>query len=112
MPVSRVCFLLLAYHVRVRIAVPRFDPTVGDVAGNARLIVAAAESAVAASADVLLLPELAICGYPPRDLLFREGFVASCERELDRLARSWWVRPLAARFCTTRLLAFGTVAVL
>lgn len=87
MPVSRVCFLLLAYHVRVRIAVPRFDPTVGDVAGNARLIVAAAESAVAASADVLLLPELAICGYPPRDLLLREGFVASCERELDRLAR-------------------------
>jgi NAD+ synthetase len=45
-----------------------------------------AESAVAAGAHVLLLPELAMSGYPPRDLLLREGFVASCEAELDRLA--------------------------
>jgi len=56
------------------------------VAGNARLILECAESAVAAGAHVLLLPELAMCGYPPRDLLLREGFVESCEAELARLA--------------------------
>jgi NAD+ synthase (glutamine-hydrolysing) len=71
----------------VRIAVPRFDPIVGDIVGNARLIVEAAESAVAAAAHVLLLPELALCGYPPRDLLLRGDFVTSCEQEIDRLAR-------------------------
>jgi len=71
----------------VRIAVPRFDPTVGDIVGNGRLIVEAAESAVFSGADILLLPELALCGYPPRDLLLRGDFVAGCEAEIDRLAR-------------------------
>ncbi|MBT5656869.1 MAG: NAD+ synthase [Phycisphaerae bacterium] len=70
----------------MQIAVPRFDPTIGDLAGNARLILEAAESAVAAGAHVVLLPELALCGYPPRDLLLRKGFVDACEQELDRLA--------------------------
>ncbi len=70
----------------MRVSTPRFDPTVGDVAGNARLILQCAESAIAAGAHVLLLPELALCGYPPRDLLLREGFVESCRAELDRLA--------------------------
>ncbi|MDP7069777.1 MAG: NAD+ synthase [Phycisphaerales bacterium] len=69
----------------MRIAVPRFDPTVGDIVGNGRLIVEAAESAVAAGAHMLLLPELALSGYPPRDLLLRGDFVAACEAEIDRL---------------------------
>ncbi|MCH2140451.1 MAG: NAD+ synthase [Phycisphaerales bacterium] len=71
----------------MRIAVPRFDPTIGDVEGNAGLILQAAESAAAQGAHLLLLPELAICGYPPRDLLLRSGFVDDCERALDRLAQ-------------------------
>ncbi len=76
------------YHAHVRISTPRFDPTIGDIAGNARLVLECAESAVAAGAHALLLPELAICGYPPRDLLLRGGFVEQCVRELDRLAQA------------------------
>jgi len=71
----------------MQVAVPRFDPTIGDLAGNARLVIEAAESAMASEAAVLLLPELALCGYPPRDLLLRKDFVDRCEAELDRLAR-------------------------
>jgi hypothetical protein len=37
-------------------------------------------------ADLLLTPELALCGYPPEDLLLRDDFCAACERELDTLA--------------------------
>lgn len=71
----------------VKIAVPRFDPTVGDLVGNARLAIEAAETAVASDAHVLLLPELALCGYPPRDLLLRKGFADACEQAIDQLAR-------------------------
>jgi NAD+ synthase (glutamine-hydrolysing) len=70
----------------MQIVVPRFDPTIGDLAGNARLILEAVESAAAAGADVVLLPELSLCGYPPRDLLLRKSFIDACEAELDRLA--------------------------
>lgn len=70
----------------MQVAVPRFDPTIGDLLGNARLVIEAAESAVASGASVLLLPELALCGYPPRDLLLRKSFVDRCESELDHLA--------------------------
>jgi NAD+ synthetase len=80
-------FVSVAYHEAVQIAVPRFDPTIGDLAGNARLILEAAEAAVSGGAQVLLLPELSLCGYPPRDLLLRKDFVERCEDELDRLAR-------------------------
>ncbi len=60
---------------------------VGDVAGNARLLREAALTARAAGADILVAPELALCGYPPEDLLTREDFYRACERALIELAR-------------------------
>ena len=61
--------------------------TVGDLAGNSRKIVDAARRAAAQGAQVLLTPELALCGYPPEDLLLREGFLAACTVRLEGLAK-------------------------
>jgi NAD+ synthase (glutamine-hydrolysing) len=65
----------LAMHP-FRVAGAQINPTVGDIEGNAALIVDAMQWAEEQGADVLLLPELALTGYPPEDLLLREAFVA------------------------------------
>ena len=70
----------------MQVVLPNLDSRIGDVEGNARLIGELAGEW--GHCDVLLTPELAICGYPPRDLLFREGFVARCEQALESLAAS------------------------
>ena len=70
----------------IRIAGAQRDFTVGDLAGNESLILEAMRWAEGVDADVLVLPELAIVGYPPEDLVLREGFVAENLRVLDRLA--------------------------
>ncbi|GIX21587.1 MAG: NAD+ synthase [Gammaproteobacteria bacterium] len=70
----------------LNIALAQIDPLVGDVAGNRVLIEAAVARARAAGADLVVFPELAVCGYPPDDLLFREGFVEACEAAVERLA--------------------------
>ncbi|HAI93647.1 MAG TPA: NAD+ synthase [Xanthomonadaceae bacterium] len=65
----------------------QFDFPVGDVAGNAsRIIELMHEARDEYGADVVLLPELAISGYPPEDLLMRPGFLRSCEQALARVA--------------------------
>ena len=69
----------------VRIALAQVNPTVGDLAGNRRLVEEAVDRATAAAADVVVLPELVLTGYPPMDLLEREGFVADQVRELEAL---------------------------
>lgn len=61
---------------------------VGDIEGNLRIILEAMERAEEAVADVLLLPELAITGYPPEDLLLRRSFIDENLEALRRLARS------------------------
>ncbi|PLK48550.1 NAD+ synthase [Uliginosibacterium sp. TH139] len=72
----------------LRIAVAQLNCTVGDLAGNAALIREAALSARAAGAHLVLTPELALCGYPPEDLLLREDFYFASERELSALAEA------------------------
>ncbi len=70
----------------LKIAVAQIDCTVGDLAGNAARILAAADEAVLLGADLLLTPELALCGYPPEDLLLRPDFHRACARALTALA--------------------------
>lgn len=70
----------------MRIALAQLNPTVGDLAGNKELVRAAAAEAVQAGADLLVVSELIISGYPPKDLLLREGFVAACDRVVEELA--------------------------
>ncbi len=72
----------------MRLALARINPTVGDLAGNLGLIRRAAAQAADApgGADAILFPELALCGYPPKDLLLHEGFVAGAMDAVRELA--------------------------
>lgn len=71
----------------LRIALAQFDFPVGAVEKNAERIVAFIEEARDEyGADLVLFPELAVSGYPPEDLLLRPGFLADCERALQRVA--------------------------
>jgi NAD+ synthase (glutamine-hydrolysing) len=70
----------------MKIAIAQLNPTVGDLAGNAALVKAAAAQAVADGAELLVTSELMISGYPPKDLLLREGFAAACRRSVEQLA--------------------------
>jgi NAD+ synthetase len=70
----------------LKIAIAQFNATLGDLAGNAAKLASYAERARATGADLLLTPELSLCGYPPEDLLLRADFYRACNRELDALA--------------------------
>jgi NAD+ synthetase len=70
----------------LKIAVAQLNCTVGDVVGNAAKISAAAAEARNRGAHLLLTPELALCGYPPEDLLLRADFFRSCAQQLALLA--------------------------
>lgn len=72
---------------QLRIAIAQFNAVVGDLAGNAGRILALAEQAKAAGCDLLLTPELALCGYPAEDLLLRPDFYRACARALESLAQ-------------------------
>ena len=63
----------------MKIGIAQINTTVGDLSGNSQLIVSAYNSLVADGAELILFPELAICGYPPRDLLFKSRFVSDTE---------------------------------
>ena len=70
----------------LRIAIAQIDSTVGDLEGNADRIAGFAGRARAAGAHLMVTPELALCGYPPEDLLLRPDFYRACERTLTDLA--------------------------
>jgi NAD+ synthetase len=73
---------------RLRVAVAQIDTTVGDFAGNSRKILELGRRAEREGADVVLFPELAVCGYPPRDLVERRTFIAQSERAAGAVARA------------------------
>jgi NAD+ synthase (glutamine-hydrolysing) len=67
------------------LALGQHDYVVGDIDGNADRMLSAARDAHARGADLLMVPELALSGYPPEDLLFHSGFRQQIERALERL---------------------------
>jgi NAD+ synthase (glutamine-hydrolysing) len=71
----------------LRVAGAQIDLVVGDLPGNEQKIAAAMDWAEGEGADVLLLPELAVTGYPPEDLVLRPGFVDDNRDVVRRLAR-------------------------
>ena len=102
----------------LKIAVAQINCTVGDLAGNAARIAAAARTALSLGADVMLTPELALCGYPPEDLLLREDFYRASANALQQLAAAMPDLPVVvghpeqvegASFNAASLLAGGRV---
>ena len=74
---------------RLRIALAQFDFPVGAVESNAdRIIAMIAQARDVHGAALVLFPELALCGYPPEDLLLRPSFLADCEAALRRIAEN------------------------
>ena len=70
----------------MKLAIAQINCVLGDLAGNAANILRYAEQAKQQGAQLLLAPELSLCGYPPEDLLLRNGFYRACERALADLA--------------------------
>jgi len=71
---------------QLRIALAQINPTVGDLAGNAALILDSARKAAADGAHILAAPEMALTGYPIEDLALRPSFVQAARAALDQLA--------------------------
>src|SRR5947209_7757198 len=69
----------------LRVALAQVNVTVGDLEGNARKILTSMQQAYAAGAHIVCLPELALTGYPPEDLLLKPEFVADNLRQLHHL---------------------------
>jgi len=82
----RLLYTMNSTQGRAVVALAQINCTVGDLAGNAAKIVDAASKARTQGADVLLTPELSLCGYPPEDLLLRESFFSAAREHLDSLA--------------------------
>jgi NAD+ synthase (glutamine-hydrolysing) len=70
----------------VKIALGQINPTVGDFSGNASKIIDFSRRAMTAGAELILFPELAVCGYPPRDLVERPWFVTRNRESAERIA--------------------------
>src|SRR5262245_42790658 len=70
------------------VALAQIDAVVGDIGGNAEKIAGAIGRARDAGASLVLLPELALTGYPPEDLLLKTHFLDAAARALEELAAS------------------------
>jgi NAD+ synthase (glutamine-hydrolysing) len=73
----------------IRIALVQYNAAVGDLSGNAALIRQYAAAAQVGGAEVVVFPEMCLCGYPPEDLLLRPQFLQDVRQTLDQLALSW-----------------------
>src|SRR5213595_3769890 len=71
----------------MKIALAQINTTVGDFAGNVDRIVTFARRAAERGADVVVFPELSLCGYPPRDLVEKPSFLDRSAKKLNLLAR-------------------------
>ncbi len=69
----------------MQICMLQLNPTVGDLTANADRII---DAVLGIEADIIVTPEMSLCGYPPRDLLHCTGFVEACEELVQRIAQS------------------------
>src|SRR5208282_6703118 len=78
----------------MRLGLAQINTTVGDLAGNRRRILDAYADLARRGAELVVFPELAVCGYPPRDLLFKRHFVPDVAKSLNELAAAVGEIPL------------------
>jgi NAD+ synthase (glutamine-hydrolysing) len=73
----------------MKISLAQINPTVGDIESNFKLIVKHAKIAEKSNAEILITPELSICGYPPEDLLLNNEFIKECNDSLLKIAKKF-----------------------
>jgi NAD+ synthase (glutamine-hydrolysing) len=81
------CLPVRRYTDDVRIGLGQINTTIGDFSGNSAKIIDYARRARSAGADLVLFPELSVCGYPPRDLVERSWFVDRNRETVEVIAR-------------------------
>jgi NAD+ synthase (glutamine-hydrolysing) len=91
----------------MRLGLAQLNTTVGDLAGNRRKILNAYATLVAKGAELVVFPELAVCGYPPRDLLFKRRFVPDTESSLAEIAAAVGDVPALVGFVETNTSGQG-----
>ncbi|HXV94583.1 MAG TPA: nitrilase-related carbon-nitrogen hydrolase, partial [Pseudonocardia sp.] len=69
----------------LRLALAQVNATVGDITGNTALVLDRCRAAAEAGADVVVLPEMVVTGYPVEDLALRESFATASRRAVDAL---------------------------
>jgi NAD+ synthase (glutamine-hydrolysing) len=79
----------------VKVALAQINPTVGDFVGNTAKILAFTRRAVVGGAELVLFPELCVCGYPPADLLEKSSFVERARQAVDEIAAATANDPIA-----------------
>jgi len=79
----------------VKIALAQINPTVGDFTGNLAKIISAAQRAAGSGARLTVFSELALCGYPPADLLDKPSFLARCLTVVEELRQATASLPTA-----------------
>jgi NAD+ synthase (glutamine-hydrolysing) len=72
----------------VKIALGQINPTIGDFTGNKTKIIESSRQAHSLGAEMVLFPELAVCGYPPRDLLEKPAFVERSQQIVNEIAQA------------------------
>ncbi len=82
----------------LKVALGQFNATVGDLKANAEKMSRIYSKAVALGADLVVFPELAICGYPPEDLLLKKHFLENNRRALEILAAACTNSPAIVGF--------------
>ncbi|MFA5262341.1 MAG: NAD+ synthase [Opitutaceae bacterium] len=75
-----------AFSISMRIGIAQLNTTVGDLSGNRRKMIDAYSLLVSQGAELVVFPELVVCGYPPRDLLFKKRFVTDIADSLVQFA--------------------------
>ena len=94
----------------MKIALAQINPTVGDFTGNTAKILDFTERAKAAGAELVIFPELAVCGYPPADFLEKDTFVARASEALVQIAAAATADGSIAVLCGGVMPAQSTVA--
>ncbi len=92
---------ILPAPILMRVGIAQINTTVGDLSGNCRKIVEAYRALVARGAELAVFPELAVSGYPPRDLLFKRRFVPDVESALAEIAAATGSAPALVGFVET-----------
>ncbi len=84
--------------VSMKIGLAQINTTVGDLSGNRRLILEAYKELCASGAELVVFPEMAVAGYPPRDLLNKSRFVVEVEAAVRQIAASVGAVPAVIGF--------------